>query len=231
MRARLVVGMMLAGYLLLGSGSNVASGEVWSSAALGIAPPARAALDIGCPSPAGAPHGIKLWLHITKWCALPGVRGQAQFKLQLQIQNRGSHTLGIGVEHLRLIVASFNPRRWSPPRVGQATLERPFATSYLGHRVWAVPPNAENAYDPVPGIKNDLTFATHWGQEGISPGRTFNPAYHSGDLVFYVPYLPDDPRGDTTYEDVVGMAYVYGREVVVMCPKGNWGPKLRAADF
>jgi hypothetical protein len=194
-------------------------------------PSARAALDIGCPSPPGAPHGIKVWLHIAKWCALSAVRGQAQFKLQLQIENRARRSLGVGLEHMRLIVASLDVRRWSPPESGAATVERPFRTRYLGRTVWAIPPNAEDAYDPVPHVRGDLTFATHWGQSSIAPGQTFNPSFHSGDLVFYVPYLPNDPSGAATSEDVLGMAYVYGREIVVLCPKENWGPKVPAAAF
>ena len=191
-----------------------------------------ASLDLGCPSPPGAPQGIQVWIHVTKWCGLPAVRGQAQFKLQLQIYDSGKRTLGIRQEHLRLIVAHFNVARWSPPRDGQTTTERPFRTTYHGQHVWAIPPNAEDAYDPVPGIPGDLTFATHWGQAQVAPGRVFRPSYHNGDLVFYVPYLPHDyPGGAATAGDVLGMAYVYRDEIVVLCPKERWGPKEPAATF
>jgi hypothetical protein len=188
-------------------------------------------LGIGCPSPPGAVNGIRIWIHVTKWCNLPGVRGQAQFKLQMQIFNSGKRTLEIGQEHMRLIVAKLNLSRWTPPRDGQATIERPFRTTYLHHPVWAIPANAEDAYDPVPHVPNDLTFATHWGQSWLTPGRTFNPGYHSGDLVFYVPYQPHDPHGIATSADVLGIAYMYGRNIVVICPNGHWGPKEPAASF
>jgi hypothetical protein len=191
-----------------------------------------ASLDLGCPSPPGAPHGIQVWIHVTQWCGLPAVRRQAQFKLQLQIYNSGGHALGIRTEHLRLIVANFDIAKWSPPRYGQMTVERPFRTTYHGQHVWAIPPNAENAYDPVPGVPGDLTFATHWNQTQLGAQQVFRPSYHKGDLVFYVPYLPHDyPGGAATAEDVLGMAYVYRDEIVVLCPKERWGPKEPAATF
>jgi hypothetical protein len=149
----------------------------------------------------------------------------------MQIYNSSERTLAIGQEHIRLIVAGLDPREWSPPRHGAETIERPLRTTYLGHSVWAVPANAEDAFDLVPHVAGDLTFATHWGQSKLPPGQTFNPSYRSGDLVFYVPYLPDDPRGVATEKDVLGIAYMYGREVVVMCPKGHWGSKEPAATF
>jgi hypothetical protein len=149
----------------------------------------------------------------------------------MQIYNSGSRTLGIGQEHFRLIVATLDPPKWSPPRDGAETIERPFRTTYLGHHVWAVPANAEGAFDPNPYIAGEITFATYWGLSTLAPGRTFNPTYHSGDLVFYVPYLPDDPRGVATEQDVLGIAYMYGREIVVLCPKGHWGKKEPAASF
>lgn len=189
-------------------------------------------LDLGCPSPPGAAHGIQVWIRVKQWCGLPAVRRQAQFKLQLQIYDSGKRTLGIRQEHLRLIVADFDVAKWSPPRHGRTTTERPFRTTYQGRHVWAVPPNAEDAYDPVPGIPGDLTFATHWGQTQLTPGQIFRPSYHDGDLVFYVPYLRHDyPRGAATAEDVLGMAYVYRDEIVVLCPRERWGPKEPAATF
>jgi hypothetical protein len=97
--------------------------------------------------------------------------------------------------------------------------------------VWAVPPNAEDAFDPIPHEPGVATFATHWGQYRLAPGKTFHPHYHWGDLVFYVPYLPHDRYGEATDRDVLGMAYVYGREIVVLCPREHWGPKEPAATF
>jgi hypothetical protein len=201
--------------------------ESGTEADLGVA----SSEDLGCPSPPSAPHGIQVWLRVTKWCGLSAVRGQAQIKLQLQIYNSGRRTLGIRPEHLRLIVASFNVDRWSPARTGQTTSERPFRTIYHHEPVWAVPPNAEDAYDPIPGVPHDKTFATHWGQTQLSPGEIFHPSYKRGDLVFYLPYLANDPRGQATAEDIIGMAYVYRDEIVLLCPKERWGSKEPANTF
>jgi hypothetical protein len=230
MKSRLTT-LILVVLVLLGAGITRHAGPQSAYASSRTSRGETAALDLGCPSPPGAPHGIQVWIRVVQWCGFPAVRGQAQLKLQMQIYNSGRQTLGIGLEHLRLIVANFNPGRWSPPRVGATTTERPFRTSYHGHSVWAVPPNAEDAYDPVPGIPGDLTFATHWGQSRLGPGQVFRPSYHSGDLVFYVPYLPHDPHGLVTDRAVMGMAYVYGREIVVMCPQERWGPKRPAGNF
>jgi xanthine/uracil permease len=60
--------------------------------------------------------------------------------------------------------------------------------------------------------------------------QVFNPSFHSGDLVFYIPYLPHDPEGVATRNDVLGMAYVVEGELVVMCPKERW-KKESAEDF
>lgn len=225
-----VVVLAVLGVGLGGSGSSRAqvTGVVGT-----ITPGPPPHLGIGCPSPPGAQHGIQIWIHVIQWCDLPAVRGQAQFKLQMEIYNRGRRTLGIGQEHMRLIVADLDLSRWSPPRDGSVTTEQPFQTTYLGRRVWAVPANAEDAYDPnpMPGVSDNLTFATHWGQSRLAPGATFRPSFHSGDLVFYVPYLPHDPHGLATEADVLGIAYVYGREIVVMCPKEHWGHREPAPTF
>jgi hypothetical protein len=186
-------------------------------------------LGLGCPSPSGAPQGIQVWLRVVKWCGLPAVHGQAQFKLQLRIYNKGKHTLGIGLEHLRLIVARFDLAKWKPPT---ATYERPSRITVENQRFWAIPPNGEDAAEPnpLPGEPDNYTFATHWGQTRLGPGQVFNPSFHHGDLVFYVPYLPHDPRGVATRNDVLGMAYVVEGELVVMCPKERW-KKESAEDF
>jgi hypothetical protein len=188
-------------------------------------------LEIGCPSPPGAVHGIQVWIHVTQWCSLAGVRDQAQFKLQMEIYNPSKYNLEIGPEHVRLIVAQLNLSKWSPPRSGPATTERPFRTTYLHQSVWAIPANANDAYDPIPHVPGDLTFATHWEESLLSPGRTFVPAKHLGDIVYYIPYLSDDPKGIQTSADVLGVAYMYGRTIVVLCPKGHWGPKRPAGNF
>lgn len=225
---RLSVLTIVAVLSLAASCTVAASSDALTTSGVTTGPPEDIAL--GCPSPSGAPGGVQVWLHIVRWCALPAVRGQAQFKLQLQIYNKGKHTLGIKLEHLRLIVAHFNESKWTPPA---PVNERPFETTYDGEQVWAIPPNAEDAADPnpLPGEPDNYTFATHWGQTQLAPGGVFNPSFHVGDLVFYVPYLPYDREGIATRNDVLGMAYVYEGEIVVMCPKRRWGHKEHAEDF
>jgi hypothetical protein len=229
MATRLSINMLVV-FLVFGVSTLPVIDSV--SAATTTSSAVSSSLDLGCPSPPGAPHGIQVWIHVVQWCGLAAVRGQDQFKLQMQIYNSGKRTLNIGQAHIRLIVARFDPSKWSPPQKGAPTEDRPFRTTISsGEHVWAVPPNAEDAYDPVPGIPGDLTFATHWGQYNLGPGQVFHPSYHSGDLVFYLPHLPHDPTGLVTKNDVLGVAYVYGREIVVLCPKERWGHKEPAASF
>jgi hypothetical protein len=91
-----------------------------------------------------------------------------------------------------------------------------------------VPANADGAYDTIPNHPQVLTFATHWGRSNLDPGETFHPAYHYGDLVFYVP----TPRhGTGAMENVVGVAYVKSREIIALCPPESWGPHVPAASF
>jgi hypothetical protein len=188
---------------------------------------ARAANDIGCPSPPGSPRGIKVWIRVRRWCALPAVRRQAQYKLQVKIHNSSSRTLDISRPHIRLIVKHFKRRQWTPPRIGAPTRERPFRTRYNGRRVWAIPPNAERAYDVK--SRNEWTFATHWNAYSLRPGRTFRPRRHKrGAAVFYLPYGGNRAR---TLRGVMGLAYVDGRDIIVMCPKRRWGPKVPAGSF
>lgn len=210
-----------------------------ASAVLGFPQPEAAAHEgllsstearlLVCPSHSN-PSGLKFWIHVKQWCALPAVRGQAQFKLQMEIHNRDEHNaLDIDQSRMRLIVHEFDPDHWTPPRYGATTYDRPIRTTYGGERVWAVPANANDAYDPnpLPGAPENLTFATHWGLTRLEPGATLNPGYHEGDLVFYVPA----PRHDGALENVVGMAYVKGHEIIALCHPEDWGPKEPAEDF
>lgn len=192
-------------------------------------PPSAEASALVCPSHSNI-SGLKFWIHVKQWCALPAVRGQAQFKLQMQIHNRDrDNALDIQQTRMRLIVHEFDPDQWTPPRYGATTYDRPIRTTYGGERVWAVPANADDAYDPnpLPGAPNNLTFATHWGLTRLAPGATLNPGYHEGDLVFYVPA----PRHHGAIENVVGMAYVKGHEIIALCHPEDWGPKEPAGDF
>lgn len=191
--------------------------------------PGTEARMLGCPSHSN-PSGLKLWIHVKQWCALPAVRGQAQFKLQMQIHNRDQeHSLDISQSHMRLVVREFDPDRWTPPRHGPTTHDRPIRTTYGGETVWAVPANADSAFDtnPIRGVPENLTFATHWGLARLGPGATLNPGYHEGDLVFYVPA----PHRHGAIENVVGMAYLKGHEIIALCHPEDWGPREEAGDF
>jgi hypothetical protein len=179
-----------------------------------------------CPSHSN-PKRIRLWIQVTKWCGLPAVRGQAQFKLQMRIHNRHSdRSLDVSQDRIRLIVRNFDPDRWSPPRIGVRTTDRPIRTTYGGEQVWAVPANADGAYDMI--RRGEATFATHWGASHLGPRETLNPGFHYGDLVFYV---PSPQRGPGGIANVAGVAYVDGHEIIALCRPENWGPKVRAASF
>ena len=178
-----------------------------------------------CPSHDN-PHGLRFWIHVTRWCGLNAVRGQTQFKLQMEIHNQDRHrSLDISQPRMRLIVRRFNPDRWTPP---SPTFERPIKTTWEGKRVWAVPSNFEDAADLIPHHPNIFTFATHWHASRLEPGETFHPHYHYGDLVFYVPKLR---HGPDALENVVGMAYVRGHEIIALCDPSDWGPKVPAETF
>jgi hypothetical protein len=220
--------LILVSAAAIGLALSVPAAAPGSSLRRGNDVAAGASAQLGCPSHSN-PQRIKLWIHVTQWCALHAVRGQAQFKLQMRIHNQSTrHRLDIGLSRMRLIVRVFHRDKWTPPRVGEATTERPVRTIYAGERVWAVPPNAENAFDFLPHRRGVGTFATHWGGSVLGPGETFNPDFHYGDLVFYVP-APHD--GEGALDNVVGMAYVRGHEIIALCRPQDWGPKVRAETF
>lgn len=181
-----------------------------------------------CPS-GHNPYDIHLWIHVTKWCIVPGVRKQSQVKIQMKIHNKSQdHGLDVSQATIRLLVHEFDPDRWSPARVGSATLDRPVQTTYGGHSVWAIPANAEDAYDPLPHQPGILTFATHWGISELVPGGTLEPRYHYGDLVFYMPVPRHHPGGT---DNIVGVAYMKGTDVIALCPPETWGRHVAAASF
>jgi hypothetical protein len=181
-------------------------------------------LSVGCPSPAGSPDGVSVWIHVTHWCALPAVRRQIQVKLQMAVINTGKHPLEIGSTHFGLVLTQFNPKRWSPPKDGPPPPQRPFQSSYQGHRYWVVPANAPGAYDPVPGVPGDLTFATHFNPRVLQPGQYFRPSYHNGDVVFYVP-----TPGRSIPQTVIGAAFLEGDNIEVICAK--WSGHTSADNF
>lgn len=191
-------------------------------------------LSVGCPSPPDPEYpGIRVWVHVVKWCSNGAVRGQAQVKLQIRVKNIGSRPLDLSRGHFRLVMRHFDRRRWSPPQIGASTTDRPFVATYGGRRVWTIPPNADGAYDL---IGNGVgTFASHWNTAGtLAPGHTFAPIDRTrqdsgrGSVVFYVPL----ERGHRNkLPGVIGLAYVQGNHILVMCPRRHWGPKVPEGDF
>lgn len=191
-------------------------------------------IALGCPSPPDPVHRIRIWVRVVKWCGNPAVRGQAQVKLQIRVKNIGSKPLDLSRGHFRLIMRHFDRRRWTPPRIGATTTDRPFVTSYAGSNVWAIPPNADGAFDTT--SRGDWTFASHWNTSGeLAPGATFVPIDRRpghgtgrGSVVFYVPI--EAVRRDSL-PGVLGLAYVEGHDILVLCPTSHWGPRVLEGSF
>jgi hypothetical protein len=181
---------------------------------------------VGCPSPY-RPGGQSLRLKVTKWCGLAAPHGQWQLKLQLSITNTGTRPLGIALTHIRLAMAHFEPARWRPPSTEPG--QRPFVSTYQGRRVWLVPASPDGAAEPNPPPRGNFTFATHWNAPTpLAPHSTFRPGFHRGDAVFFVPRAAH--RG-SELDDIVGIAYVNGPDVLDICPPERWGPKVAAGSF
>ncbi|HEV2791712.1 MAG TPA: hypothetical protein VGV69_10475 [Solirubrobacterales bacterium] len=191
--------------------------------------PAATTSANGCASEHNS-QGVKLWIHVTKWCIVPGVRKQAQLKVQMRIHNQSNRPLDISRDRIRVILREFDPDRWSPPRIGQPTRERPIRTTYRGESVWAVPANADSAYDMFPN-KNAPTHATHWVKSQLGPKETLNPHMHYGDLVYHLPIPQPKPRGWKAIHNVVGIAYTKGRDIIAICPPRTWGEHAEAGTF
>jgi len=184
-----------------------------------------------CPSGPNS-HGVRLWIHVTKWCIVPGVRRQAQFKVQMRIHNQSNtHSLDISQDNIRVVVRNFDPDRWSPSSIGEVTRARPIETSFQREPVWAVPASADGAYDVFPNHPQLPTFATHWPVSRLGPSETFNPSYHYGDLVFNLPVPNHVGPGSHVKDNIVGVAYVKGRDIIALCPPDSWGEHARANSF
>jgi hypothetical protein len=107
-----------------------------------------------------------------------------------------------------------------PPRIGQPT-ERPSAITYQGHRVWAVPANANRAYDDD-AATGYVGFATHWDVPTyLASGATFFKATrYEGDLAYYVPEtsVTLDQYGNPVLHGFIGVAYVSNGHVIAVAP-------------
>jgi hypothetical protein len=207
--------------LVAGGGAASTSGEAGNTG-----PVAKDAAFV-CPS-GHNPYDIRLWLHVTRWCIEPGVRKQVQVKVQMMIHNRNDKWLDIRQERIRLIVHEFNRDDWLPPRIGEPTRDRPIHTNYEGEEVWAIPANAERAYDPLLNPPGLGTFATHWEVSRLAPKTTFIPHDHYGDLVFYMP-MPAD--GGRAKPNIVGIAYVKNGDIIALCPPDKWQHHVGGGTF
>jgi hypothetical protein len=219
--------LFLIAVLTLSIGATSVVGVGASGSVTEVPDPVVTSSGTVCPS-GHNPYDIKLWIHVTRWCAVPAVRKQIQFKVQMEIHNRSDDSLDIGQDQIRLVVREFDPDEWTPPRYGQPTMDRPVQTIYRDERVWAIPANADGAYDPLPNRSGVLTFATHWGLSTLGPGETLKPRYHYGDLGFYVPMQHD---GSKAIRNVVGIAYVKNRDIIALCPPDTWEYHVPAASF
>lgn len=211
---------------------SLAAGVVsTTSAADSEPPPPPVATKSAFVCPTGRnPYDVEAWIHVKRWCIVPGVRRQVQVKVQMEIHNSSTqHRLDIHQGRIRLIVHHFDRYHWTPARIGQRTTDRPIHTTYRGKSVWAIPANAEMAYDPnpEPGIPENLTFATHWYGTELGPEATFYPHYHYGDLVFYLPKVKDLKP----LHNIVGVAYVKNADILALCAPSVWEKHRPAATF
>jgi hypothetical protein len=201
-----------------------------AGATSGSLPPPATESAYVCPSGKN-PYDIHLWLHVSKWCIDPAVRKQLEIKVQMEIHNRDKrHWLDIHQDKIRLVVHGFDRDRWTPPRIGSPTLDRPIRTTYAGERVWAIPANAERAYDPLPHQPGIGTFATHWHGTRLGPGDTFVPHKHYGDLVFYLP-VPEHRFRPVITRDIIGIAYVKNADIIALCPPSKWEEHVSSGEF
>lgn len=226
---------VLSSLIVLGSLSWPAAG-VSAGASHGSGGPsalgARSAgtIDLGCPSPPGPPGSPSVLLKVTHWCGLSAPRHQWQIKIQLRITNTGTRSLGTQLRHIRLAVAHFNPKNWTPP--ARQPGEQPFKSMYEGRRVWLIPANPDGAAEPYPPPEGNFTFATHWkAPAALAPRETFYPAFHRGDAVFYVPRSLHQRHRHPELTGVVGIAYINGPDVIDICPPERWPSKTPAATF
>ena len=218
--------LALVGVLALLGLGVVGSAPAAASPAIEVPAPIATSRGFVCPS--GANHyGLRLWIHVTKWCIVPAVRRQAELKVQMEIHNRDDeNSLDISQDQIRVLVREFDPDRWTPPRIGQPTPGRPLPTSFRGEAVWAIPANADRAYDGLPsGLP---THATHWGFTTLGPGETLHPHRHYGDLTYYIPRLGSRL---SVFENIVGIAYVRGPDIIALCPPEAWEEHAEAGTF
>lgn len=220
-----------SGGLPIATGTPTSTPSATPTPDRGIQPAAGSDIDLGCPAPSG-PRGRSLVrIRVVGWCAIPGVRRQAQLKVKLRVTNGGHRSLDIRRERFRVLVRKLHGR-WTPPRISSAsTSERPIKVSYGGRPLWAIPANVDGAYDELPDEPGIGTFATHWKAQELPARSSFRPPLSNrsdGVLVFYVPVVE---AGSARIADVVGVALMRGRRPLAVCPPQQWGDRLGATEF
>lgn len=185
-------------------------------------------INLGCPAPPGPNNRPSLRIRVVEWCAFDAVRGQAQMKLKVWIYNTGATSLDTSIGHLRLLVQTLDPQKWSPPGGPTKSAIRPIQVLDQGVKVWAISANPNGAAEPIPGEPRTDTFATHWNLKTLGPGRQYTPTMRDvGDLVFYIPVTHS-----TQLQGVLGLAYVDSDgQIAVICPPNHWGPRKAAETF
>ncbi|MGB0872691.1 MAG: hypothetical protein ACPGYP_06090 [Solirubrobacterales bacterium] len=201
--------------------------------------------DAGCGSVEGDVGKRDFDMHVLMWCAPEAVRGQYQFKLKLSITNNANRRLDIRQGRFALVWKSLDPRKWSPPPDSNGPV--PKRVRYEGLRYWAIFSNPDGAAEYRPQT-DDYTFATHWSNTFLGPGKVSIPpnggdrelnyqdqsgvlktitfSHNEDDLVFYVPKETVDKE-----ENFLGLAYIDGSDVIALCPQSSWGPKVPPSAF
>ena len=209
-----------SGILRHGAGQAI-DGSVLARQSRAIGEP----VELGCPLVSSV-QPARLTIQVPYWCALPlPFRHQAEFKFKIKVRNAGSSVLNIELSHWRLLMRTFSTARWSPPQIGSPTTERPYRVPWAGTSVWAVPANANSAYD-LDQRTGYASFATHWHARVLAPNETYySPKNREGDITFYV------PDTSSTLQEVVGLAYVNGGHANAVVTPAQWVKRIPAEDF
>jgi hypothetical protein len=178
------------------------------------------------PSPSATPRRVAMapvTLAVTHFCLCDGVRNQAQVKIKVAVNNRGTEPLDIAVRPfspIRVVMAS-RGGRWTPP--GTAASVGPMAVRLpSGQTGYAYPANSNLAFDYLGGGWG--TFATHWAPTRLVGGRSYyDPGNRRGDLVYYLP---------TDAGNVLGVAYVdRSGAVLAFTPTVSWHTSADPNNF
>lgn len=135
-------------------------------------------------------------LRVLAACTCPTPFGLDQLKVKLRVENNARFPIDIAVRDDSHLVALLTqrPRNWrslwgahvSPRRI---TVERTRDGKTHRQRLWAIPPNPDGAFEPLPDEPGFATFATHWPTSMVlAPGESYvDRRVKEGDLVYYIP--------------------------------------------